>query len=396
MKRWSPSRRIFEARGDERGGDVVNAHAFARAGAAQERHCPINRFAHRQAAADDCASRRQSGSCAGGGFNHVTPEAREDGGLVRCARSLGCQRDRGALSEHMNAHPETRRRRLEEVRFVPGCLRLWIGLFARRGQSDREHGHQPLLAFHPVRRRKRAARVRGLPRRIPECAHEIRAVARPFFRVLRHHPANEEIERGRRFRAQLRGARRVLQQDLGENRHHVEADEEGATGEALEEHAPEREDVGRGSDPAIPSRLLRRDEARRSDDHIRLRSQARGDARAGHAEIDDPDGLDLPVHQEDVARLEVPVDEALAMQALQSRRHAARERDGLFDRERSVEEASLEVHPIEPRHDEEGISLARDAVADVADNVRVIDLREELHLLREAIRRALIALAEHL
>ena len=121
----------------------------------------------------------------------------------------------------------------------------------------------------------------------------------------------------------------------------MRAIEEPPPGEALEEHAAEREDVHRRRDLAVAARLLGRDVPGGADERPREREDLLGDARARDAEIDELDVLDPSAGQEQVARLQIAVNEASTMEIGQRVGHVAREHERILDRERPVLQALL-------------------------------------------------------
>ena len=113
-------------------------------------------------------------------------------------------------------------------------------------------------------------------------------------------------------------------------------------------------------------------------------------------QVDELHVLDFAVGEEEVARLHVAVDEAQGVKIGEPRRP----RDGPGPASRRwrdiFAEPRLEVDALEPWHHEKGSPFARDAMADVTNDVGVIERREELDLVREPVGRPLVAFEQHL
>jgi hypothetical protein len=218
--------------------------------------------------------------------------------------------------------------------------------------------------------------------------------------LLREHPRQQILERRRHALAELARPRRLLEQDLREDRHGVLARERRPPGDALEEHAAEREDVGPGVDLALAARLLRRHVAGGAEQAPGARG--RDPARVpGDPEIEDLRPIDLPVAEVDVGRLDVAVDDPARVGGGEGPGHARAERRRLGRREPGPEQALAEILALEPLHREVERALGGAPVGDVLDDARVPEPGERLGLGGEAAlhrrrRLAPAAIRQHL
>ena len=192
------------------------------------------------------------------------------------------------------------------------------------------------------------------------------------------------VERARQAGPQIAEARRPLEEDLGEHRHHVRALEDRTPGEALEEHAAERIDVRAPVDVRRPARLLGRHVAGRADDRARDGARAAVALEPRRAEVEQRRPLDRAALEPHVRRLDVAVHDPERVRRRQSARHARRHRERVPGRERSAREPRREVLAVEPLHGEPGSSIRRSAVRDVPHDRRVIERGDEARLPLEA------------
>jgi hypothetical protein len=95
--------------------------------------------------------------------------------------------------------------------------------------------------------------------------------------------------------------------------------------------------------------------------------------------------IDPPAGEEQVAGLQVAVDDPARVRRAERLGHPRRERHRLADRQRRAREPAPEVLAVEPLHDQVQLPRRRLAVRDVADDARVRQLREQLDLAREAL-----------
>ncbi len=183
----------------------------------------------------------------------------------------------------------------------------------------------------------------------------------------------------------LAQAGRLLEEDLRQHRHHVLAAKGRASREALEEHAPEREDVGAGIDGAIATRLLRRHVARRADERARAGGEACLGREPRDAEVEDADLGELAVTEEEVARLQIAVDDAPRMRRRDRVRDVVDEPHRFERRKRLPRETTTEIFTLEPLQRQPELTLARRAVIDVANDARKAQIGERARLTLEAL-----------
>src|SRR5690606_39096056 len=88
----------------------------------------------------------------------------------------------------------------------------------------------------------------------------------------------------------------------------------------------------------------------------------------GDAEIEHLDLLDLAAGQEQVAGLEIAVDDAAGVSGAEGLGEPRRELDGLARGERRAREAALEALAVEPLHGEEQLARGHLAVGEVTDD----------------------------
>src|SRR5207245_9671177 len=136
-----------------------------------------------------------------------------------------------------------------------------------------------------------------------------RARRRTILATLLDHARDERFELGRRRRAELAQAWRLLDEDLREQRRRMICGEGAAPRDALVDHAPEREDVRARVDVLVCERLLRRHVCERSDRHARRREVSVARA-ARDAEVDELGACDVAVLEADVSRLYVAMNDA--------------------------------------------------------------------------------------
>jgi hypothetical protein len=254
------------------------------------------------------------------------------------------------------------------------------------GQREHDHAEQPLLApregLGPRRHRERVGDVHRAQR--AELREHRGAVAWARVGLLRHHPRHEIVQRRGNVRRELAHPRRLVEQDLGEQPHHVLGHERGAPRQALEEHAPEREHVGARVQIRLPTGLLRRHVAGRAHEQPRRRRGARGLPDARDPEVEDLAALHLPAAEEQVPRLDVAVDDASRMRDGQRFGHAAAQLQALAHAQRRSRQAIAQLFALEPLHHEVGLPSRRDAMRNVTDDPGMPEAREQLGLACEA------------
>ncbi len=266
----------------------------------------------------------------------------------------------------------------------------------RIGRADRsrvgEHeAEQALLADGetgpqaPPRRGHAQARGAGEQRQL---ARGLGAVPGPRVAVLREHPRHEIVERVGDLEPQLLEARRLLEQHLREDAHHVLGEEHRAAREALEEHAAEGEDVGARVDVAGAASLLGRHVAGRAHGDAGAGVDAVPDGEPRDAEIEDLHVEGPPADEEEVLRLHVAVDDAARVRRAERLRRPLRQRDAGRDPEPlalGAGEVGAEILALEPLDRQPSLAVAVAPVGHVAHDRRVLELGQHLGLALEAI-----------
>ena len=309
-----------EARGDQRGGGVVDPHAPETLRDTHHRHGAIDRLAHGEPCRVRRASRGHGDLRASVGLDEVTREPRQQGRLVGRGEVLRREHDGRAVREHVRAHAEELRGRIERLPSGRSSLPSPDRASERRKRHDEDRDEAPFVRRERVRGRNRRAAALGEPLR------ELGTVGRSLRRILVDHPAHEKVQERRDVRPELADRWRVLEEDLREDRHEMRPREEALARQALEQDATEREDVDRWRDLPVSARLLGSDEVGRADEHARLGDRARRRAFGGEAHVDQLNAIDVPAGEEDVAGLEIAMDEAAPVQVGERVRH--RPRDG--------------------------------------------------------------------
>jgi hypothetical protein len=220
------------------------------------------------------------------------------------------------------------------------------------------------------------------------------AVARPQRRILGQHAREQRVDRRRQIVDPLAGARRLVEEDLGQHRHHVAAEERRPPGQALVEHRAQGEDVGARIDPLRPLRLLGGDVAGGAD-HAAREADHAAHAVARDAEIQELDVLEEAADEEEVPRLDVAVHHAARVHRRQRAGGPLDERQALADRQAPPEQALAQRLAVEPLH-RQVLAGRRPPVRHVAHDARVIELGEDARLLGEALERRGVEPGQHL
>ena len=158
-------------------------------------------------------------------------------------------------------------------------------------------------------------------------------------------------------------------------------------GEHLVEHAGEREDIAASVDDVLGRDLLGAHVLGRPDEKPGLRDA--GSPRSGHRERDAEVGDErVPIVEQDVLRLEVPVDDPVPVGIVERAGHFHRDRDRLADGQLALApEPRAQRLAGHVRHDVEeeprGVSLGRELRAHLAGieqgkQVRVLKARHHL------------------
>jgi hypothetical protein len=306
--------------------------------------------------------------------------ARDGGGLVGRDQAIGLEHDdRLAVGERLQAAAV----RLDRA---PELVVVCLGRVAVAGGAEQHHGPEPALAARDRRRaghppRRHGAAVPQGPDR-GQRRREALAVARPERGIFGQHLRDQRVEILGHLGPQRAHPRRLAEQDLGQERGRAVTLERGRAGEAQVQHAAEREHVRARVDRGVGARLLRRHVARGADQDAGL-----GEGRAALAlrdpEIDHLDLIDPAAGEEEVAGLEIAVDDPAGVGGAEGGGDAGGEGDGLAHGEGLALEAGLEVLAVEPLHGQVELARGRLAVGDVADDAGVRELREQLDLALE-------------
>ena len=212
--------------------------------------------------------------------------------------------------------------------------------------------------------------------------------------LLRERTNDDEVEVGGHVRPELGRRRRCLREVLHRDLDRAVARERNLAREQLEEDDSRGVEVG-GLVDRRAARLLRREVLRGADDRALLRHLAR--ARAGDAEVrhlDDALGVD-----DHVVRLDVAVDDAVAVRVAERGEDLARVRDRDGHRaEPARADQLLERPPLDVLHDDV-VGAVRLASIEDGDDVRVREAGGMRRLSAEALDELLVvrvAAVEHL
>ena len=306
---------------------------------------------------------------------------RDDDHAVRQRLELRAERlDRGA---------ELRRERLQALPRAVDDRRLLFALGVRV-RRDGDDADEALLAARDdvgvgarLARDERADGVERAER--GELGGDDAAVGRALHRIAREHAREEVVERGGDVLADVAHARRRLEEHLREDRDLVVAGERGQAGEALEEDGAEREDVGARVELLRAARLLGRHVAERAEHDAGVRDRARAEAHARDAEVDERGAIEVAVAEEQVARLDVAMDDPLRVRDGERLGDARDHLHALAHREAGAREALAERLADDPLHREVRHAVVGLAVGDVLDDARVAQLLEDARLAVEAL-----------
>ncbi|AUX39022.1 uncharacterized protein SOCE26_004040 [Sorangium cellulosum] len=368
-----------EARVEQRGGHLVDGDG----GEPRPRELPRR--------AVDCVAQgepaRDIVDAAGDGDGPLAGDGPQREGQARGARRpiLGdaavAERDGDGLVGEQLEPAAGRRGRAAELRdglvgVAAGDERRSLRAHRTGAPADQHHGHQAALGGpeRPRQRRGVAAR-RVRPGDRLHLGEQVRAVAGPREGVLREHPAHERVEGGRHVGAHLPEPRRFVEDELGEQRHRVVGLERRPPGQRLVEHGAEREDVDRRREVRVSAGLLRRHVPRRAEQRPGLR-HAGERPEPGDAEVDELHPADGAADEEEVARLDVAVNGAAAVELGERAGHTPREGQRLVGVEPPPPEERGEILAVEPLHGEVERALLGLSVCDVAYDRGVIEIGE--------------------
>ena len=177
---------------------------------------------------------------------------------------------------------------------------------------------------------------------------------------------------------------RLLGEDLGDDGLRAGAGERRLAGEHLVGHGAERVHVAPGADLALAHRLLGRHVGRRAERHPGLRHAVAAGLLHGEgdAEVGDQGGAVL---EQDVLRLDVAMDDALAVGVVERGGDLPREPERLVHRELPLAgQPGAQRFAGDVRHDvvEQAVGLAR---VDQSEDVRVLEVGGDLDLGQEAL-----------
>jgi len=175
------------------------------------------------------------------------------------------------------------------------------------------------------------------------------------------------------------------EQDHREHGHHLIGDERAPPGEAFKQHAPEREHVYRRGESALAAGLLRRHVRGCPHDTTGAGDRVRELPPSRKAEIEDRDALDLAAAEEQVARLEIAVDDAALVGDGERRSGVAQQGQTVGQAQRAAREALRQVFAGEPLHGEVGLAIAGHAMREVLDDPWMAELAKQLGLAREPL-----------
>ena len=204
-------------------------------------------------------------------------------------------------------------------------------------------------------------------------------------RLLREGPDDDEVEVGRDVWAKLRRRRRDLGEVLHRDLDRALAGERDLAGEELEEHDPGRIEVRRLVDRGA-ARLLGREVLRGADDRALLGHLAGSGSRDPEVRhLHDSLGVD-----DDVVRLDVAVDDAVAVRVAERREDLPRIRDRDGHRAQAARADELLERPaLDVLHDDEVGAVELAAVED-RDDIRVREPRGMRRLAPEALDELLV------
>jgi hypothetical protein len=223
----------------------------------------------------------------------------------------------------------------------------------------------------------------GRARELPHQRGHVGGAARG---VLLEHAGHERIEPWIDVVAELADPWCFLEQDLGEDRDERVGHERGATHQALEDHAAQREHVGAGVELGVAARLLGRHVARGPDRHAYLGRIERGLGEAGHPEVEHLHPSQIAAREEEVGRLDVAVHDAAAVGLGERVGHLPRQAEHVVERQGPPLQALVQILALEPLHGEERAALGGEAVAEVAHDAGVVELGEDPRLALEPAR----------
>jgi hypothetical protein len=283
-----------------------------------------------------------------------------------------------------------RRHRLDQLAAVLLRVAGPAGPRGVEGRAGRGHHHaqQPLVARarRALDDRRALVRRRVVLGRLTEAAQRLDQrlrVGRPHVALLGQHAHQQGLMRRRHRPADRHG---LIEHDAREDRHQVLRVERRLAGQALVQHAAQREHVGRRRDVRLAARLLRRHVVRRPDQHPGPR-QRRRRLRARHPEVEQPRLLEVAADQEQVARLDVAVHHPVRVRDGERPGDSPQQAERGADGEQAAAQERRQVLALEPLHRQEVHAVVADPVVVVGDDPRVLELREQPRLAHEPLLR---------
>jgi hypothetical protein len=227
----------------------------------------------------------------------------------------------------------------------------------------------------------RFAQLAGHPGQI---VSQLAGVGGPLAAVLLEHALDGLLQRRGQAGAHRGQPGRGADADLGHDLHGGLAGEAGLTGQRLEQHRAQREDVDATVDVAITARLLGRGVHGRADRGADLGEALGVQHPAGDAEVEDAGVVQPPVDQEDVAGLDVAVDDVALVRGRQRLQYPPTQPGHRRRRQRAAHQALLQRLAGQPLHGDVRLAVRGDAVIDIADDAGVAKLGQQGSLLIEA------------
>lgn len=167
------------------------------------------------------------------------------------------------------------------------------------------------------------------------------------------------------------------EQDFGDQRDGVRPAERRHAGDAFEENATEREEIGTCVEVVQATRLLRRHIANRAEQNASLARHREPFVVTSDPEIDELELSRVTSDEKEVSRFHVPVDDPVRVHDGDCICGLAADCDDLVQLESSSIESATEIASLEPFHREERVAFFRLAVSDIADDVLVAQIREQ-------------------
>ena len=268
---------------------------------------------------------------------------------------------------------------------VDQCLELLVAADQRgrlRGEVDEDGLCASVDRARPSRGRDRLAAEAG-----PHCLDHLPAGSRPLLLVLGKRSRDHVVQLRRQLGPELGGRRRRIEQVRVHDRDVRLAVEGLLPGQALEEQAAERVDVGLWPD-RLALDLLRRRVVERADEEA-------GPGQPSFArllrdpEVGQVDAVGGGIDQH-IGGLHVPMDEVVSVSRVERPRHLLEDRDRTLELELPCGDQPLEVAAADVPHGDVDDAVLLAGVVD-RDDARVVERRDHLRLLDEALAEVAVA-----